>query len=352
MKNLLIILASVVFLGAGIYESEIIFKRSGDRKIENFNTLKKMEDVSVIQTSVYFQNITKRGIFVTERNALGNVLGKYAGSKSGGNAASAELVAYLVFSDGEPADSDYQKITDDFYTYLNNKLTANGIKAESWEKFAASKYYDQIKDEKDDDKTVQEFRRKGNAWKIYTANNGPRPIRYNPMNHNYNAPAVRGTLRMANYGKEANVGTLFALNLVVDFADIFLEGDASSGTTERAFSTVEWKKSTVKYAIAPHLRVTSRDNGGSQTFVFQTSNKTFDEIYNATDIRSSHEMTAGVEQDPGKVKSEFLSVSIGQKHDIDPFVVEVTKEVYFENVKNALEKYADEFVKTLVSVKQ
>lgn len=342
MKRILYLLGIAMFLYTGLHAQEPVFKRSGDRKLSNFNALKKPGDVSIVQTSVFFQNMTKRKIYVTERNALGAILGSSAGSKSGGNAASAELVAYLVFSDGEPTDAEYQKITNDFYDYLNKKLTQGGIKAVPWDKFTSSKYYDQVKDEKDDAGTVEEFKKKGNAWKVYTANQGPRIIRYNPINHNYNAMAVRGTVRMANYGKSVKAGTVLALNLVVDFADILLEGD------------VNWKESTVKYMVSPHLRITSRHNGGNQIFVFPVKSKAFDEVYNAEDIRASQEMPALVAQDPSRVqKSIFLSgISIGMKHDIDPFVVEVSKSEYFEHVKNALEIYADELVKAMVSVKK
>src|SRR5690554_310694 len=354
MKQLIFTTCVAFLFTITLRAQEPIFKRGGDRKIEGLKLLKKMNDASVIQTSIYFQNVTKRSIYVTEKNALGGVLGGYAGSKSGGNAASADLIAYLVFSDGEPNDTDYQKVTDEFYTYFNTKLLQAGIETVSWENFTSSKYFSKIKDEKDDEKTSQELKKKGNAWKIYIANNGPHPIRYNPVNHNYNVPAVKGTVQMSNYGKEVKTGTLLALNLVLDFADIFLEGDANSGKTERTFSTVEWKKSTVKYSVSPQLRVTNRHNGGNQVFVFDTKGKKFEEIYNVSDVYASKTIKASVEQDPSKIKrSKFLSSlpSMAQKHEIDPFVVEVTKAEYFENVKSALEQYADKLVKTIVKVK-
>lgn len=355
MKKMILTLSTVFLFVTGLLAQNIEFKRGGDRKLSGFKAIKKMEDVSVIQTSVYFQNITKRGIYVTERNALGSVLGGYAGSKSDGNAMSAELIAYLVFSDGEPTDKEYQKAADEFYEYLNKKLTEAGIKALSWDKFTASKYYSKQKGDKEDDQNSEEMTKKGNAWKIYTANQGPRSIRYNPVNHNYNVPAVGGTVKLGNYGKEVKVGTLLALNLVVDFADIYLEGDAHSGVSNRTFSTVKWKTSSVKYSISPQVRITARNNGGNQIFVFPVKSKAFEEIYNADDIRSPKEYAASVEQDPGKIKKRsFLAnlPSMAQKHEIDPFVVETTREAYFANVEIALQKYADNLVAAILEAKK
>lgn len=340
---------------AGFTQSTETFKRGGDRKLSGSNAVKKMSEVSVIQTSVYFQNVTKRSIYVTERNALGAVLGNYAGSKSGGNAASADLIAYLIFSDGEPTDEEYQSIVDEFYTYLNSELNDANMKALEWDKFTGSKYYTGLKGEKEDEKTVDEMRKKGNAWKIYTANQGPRPIRYNPLNHNYNVPAVGGTVKMANYGKEVKANTLLALNVIVDFADIYLEGEASSGTVNRTYSSVEWRKSTVRYSISPQVRATSRNNGGNMVFVFPVASKSFEEIYNAEDIRAPQEFAAQVAQDPAKVqKRSFLAnlPSMAQKHEIDPFVVETTKDAYFENVRKALKNYADALVASVENAKK
>jgi hypothetical protein len=355
MKKTFLTIMTAIFMATLAIAQSAEFKRGGDRKLDGFNALKKMDDISVIQASVYFQNKTQRGIHVTERNALGGALGGFAGSKSGGNAASATLTAYLVFSDGEPSDAEYQKVADEFYDYLNNQLNKSGIKAVSWDQYAGSKYYSGLKDENENDKESEEMTKKDNAWKIYTAHGGPRPIRYNPMNHRYNVPAVGGTVKMSNYGKEVNTGTLMALNVVVDFADIFLEGEASSGTEKRTYSTLDWKKSTIRYNLTPHIRVTSRHNGGNQAFVFPVASKAFDEVYNTNDIRAAQRMNAQVDQDPSKIqKRTFLAnlPSTAQKHDIDPFVVETTKAEYFAQVSNALQQYADELVKAFVAAKK
>ncbi|MBN2806745.1 MAG: hypothetical protein JXR22_08805, partial [Prolixibacteraceae bacterium] len=201
MRTVLPFLSLFLFLTAGASAQDPVFARVGDRKIEGYKALKNLDDVSIIQATIMFQNASKRTLYVTERNALGKVLGNYAGSKSGGNAASADLTAYLVFSDGEPSDADYQKASDAFYIYLNEQLLNAGINTTTWYEFAQSKYYAGLKGEKEDDQLAAELSKKGNAWKIYSANEGPRTIRYNPINHNYNVPAVRGTIQLANYGK-------------------------------------------------------------------------------------------------------------------------------------------------------
>ncbi|MBS1683083.1 MAG: hypothetical protein JST48_15330 [Bacteroidetes bacterium] len=41
-----------------------------------------------------------------------------AQEKSSGKIAGARVTAYLEFTDGEPAQSDFQKITDHFYSYF------------------------------------------------------------------------------------------------------------------------------------------------------------------------------------------------------------------------------------------
>lgn len=346
-KSTITILTALLFSVNVSAQEAIEFKRSGDRKMQGINIIKKMDDVSVIQATVLFQNVTKKGIFVNERGVFG-------GAATHGASMSAELTAYLVFSDGEPTDAEYQKAVDDFYARLNEKLNQANIKALPWEKFSSSKYYNNAKGEKQEDKNTEEMKKKGNAWKIFTANQGPRIIRYNPMNHNYNAPAVGGTVKLANYLKETKVSTAAALNLVINFADIFLEGEAHSGRTERAFSTVNWQSSKVKYDLYPNIRITGRHNGGNQIFIFPTS-KAFDEIFNTTDVRATTTLKAETSQNASKIqKRSWLvpQISIGHKHDITPFVVETTKKEYFDNVKNALDRYADELAKALKNAKQ
>lgn len=346
-KKILIVTSLLISITVCGQTQPVEFKRSGDRKIQGINIIKKMDNVSLIQTTVLFQNVTKKGIFVNERGVFG-------GAATHGASMSAELTAYLVFSDGEPSDEEYQKVVDGFYTRLNEKLNQSNIKALSWEKFTSSKYYNSAKGEKEEDKNTQDMMKRGNAWKVFTANKGPRIIRYNPMNHNYNAPAVGGTVKLANYLKEVKASTAAALNIVVNFADIYLEGEAHSGRTERAFSTVNWQSSKVKYDLYPNIRVTGRHSGGNQIFIFPTS-KAFDEIFNTTDIRATTDLKAETSQDEAKIKKRSWlvpQISIGHKHNITPFVVETTKKEYFDNVKNALDRYADELAKALKNAKQ
>lgn len=334
---MLVAFLALVFCFDGYAQEAVEFKRGGDRNINGINLMKRMNDISIVQATVLFQNATKRGIFKNER-------GLFGAARTHGASMSAELNAYLVFSDGEPSDAEYQKVVDDFYVYLNKKLDEKGIKTTPWQSFANSTLFTQLRGEKEDVKTSEEMTRSGNAWKIITAYNGPRAIRYNPVNHYYNAPAVRGTVRLSNYGKDVKVSTVAALNIVVDFADIYLDGDVRSGVTERTFSTVTWQQSEVKYDVSPRVKVTGRHTGGNQIFLFP-ANRQFDEVYSMTDVRAPQEFMATVSQDEEKIKRRSWLVpriSTGQRHDITPFVVETTKEEYFKNVKEALERYADE----------
>lgn len=347
-RNSLILLLVILISLSGYSQEKAEFKRLGDRKIEGINLMKNMNNISVIQATVLFQNVTKRGIFENERGVFG-------AAKTHGASMSAELMAYLVFSDGEPTDAEYQKVVDDFYVYLNKKLDEASIKTIAWNQFASSKLYSDLKGDKEDTKTSEEMTKKGNAWKIFTAYNGPRAIRYNPMNHNYNAPAVRGTVRLSNYGKDVDASTIATLNIVIDFADIYLDGDVKSGAyDEFNIRTVTWKKSEVKYSVNPHIRVAGRHNGGNQIFVFP-KNRKFEEVYSAADVRASQPLTANVTQDEEKIKKRSWlvpQITIGQKHDITPFVVETTKEEYFKHVKLVLEKYAEELATSFKNAKK
>lgn len=318
----------------------IEFKRSGDRKVQG--ATKKIQDVSLIQTSVLFQNITKRGIHVNER-------GLFGAAKSLGSSMSAELIAYLLFSDEEPGAEEYQDITNEFNDYLNKKLIEKGLHLIDWAEFENSDYYANLKENKEKDfQEDQDMVKKGNAWRIFTANNGPRVIKYNPASHKYTSFGVPGVQKLKKYAKGVNAKTLMALNVVVDFADIFLEGDAHSGRTERTYSTVDWKKSTVKYDLSPHVRVTSRENGGSQIYYFTASSGAYDEFYSVTDIRASQPLEATKSQDSDlsmnkNLLESFLGSlpSVAQKHSINPFVVETTKEAYLNSVREVLMQYAD-----------
>ena len=326
-------------------QEETAFVREGNRKLSGSRMLRGFDKVSVPQISVMFKHTTKRSIYKTERSLLG-------ASRRDGGAVSAELTAYLVFSDEEPTQEEYQQVVNGFYDYLLAKFKEANIQTLPWETFASSNLFEQYGGGDDDDSEMEEFRRGGNAWMIVNAWNGPRIVGYNPVNHRYTAPAVRGVTRMSNYMKDTGAEYLAILHVIVDFADIYLDGDVRTGTTQRAFSTTNWGNYEVKYDLWPNVRITARENGGNNNFIFPT-NRRFEVIHSSQDIRTGQPLKADISQDPEKIKrSSWLpNIYIGQRFDIDPFVVETTKAEYLNQVKQALERYADALVKDLAAVR-
>lgn len=326
-------------------QEEPIFVREDNSRLSRARILRGFDKVSVPQVSVMFKHTTKRSIYKTERSLLG-------ASRSGGGAVSADLTAYLVFSDEEPTSEEYQKLVNEFYDYLLKKFNEANIQTFPWETFASSNLYTQFGGGEESDSDMEEFRRGGNAWMIVNAWNGPRVVGYNPVNHRYTAPAVRGTTRMSNYLKDTGAEYLAILHLTVDFADIYLDGDVRTGTTQRAFSSTQWGNYEVKYDLWPNIKITSRENGGNNQFIFPTNRK-FMVFHSNQDVKSGQPLNAQVSQDAEKIKrSSWLpNIYIGQRFDIDPFVVETTKAEYLSQVKLALERYADALVRDLVAVR-
>lgn len=107
-----------------------------------------------------------------------------------------------VYLDGEMTKGDLQKLTDEFYTILQQKLAAVGVSFADWKAIAASEYFvERLQSQQD--KKPQDFNsKKGQAWVSFSAFDGPVLMGWKP----YGSPELVGfgqLKKMAKAGKTA-----------------------------------------------------------------------------------------------------------------------------------------------------
>jgi len=250
------------------------------------------------------------------------VVGK---EKSTGQIAGAKLTAFMETTDGKLTDSDFQEITDHFHRYFEQQLKAAGISTVDWNTIAATEFYtDGI--ENPAGKAATE----SNASVTKTAQQG------NTL--------YRGALAFA-FGK-ANKASAFCksigapaafFNLTVDFADVLLDVDIK--TQSAGFYSVP-RSRTWKYNSAVKANMCVIPSDGATLTLFWNEKSQAETLMLKQDISAGVEYHTEISQDPSRMKNSLWAFS----KEMNPVVIETTRDQYKAAAKKALENYADAFV--------
>jgi len=255
--------------------------------------------------------------------------------KYSGKMAGAKLSAYLETTDGELSQGDFQEITDHFYHYFQARLKENGVDTVGWDAVAATNFY---KDADDRKESNEEEKGSGQVWVTHNANNG------NTLYGGKTAFAFGKIKKASNFCKELDAAAGF-FHLTVDFADVAVGVDINS-SEHRGWYTFE-RTTTYKYTAATKavLKVTPSTMGNS---LLWNEKSQAESIVLQKDIESQETYATSATRDASRLKNNLF----GFAKQMDPVVIETTREQYKSAAKKALEAYADSFIAKVKEMKK
>ncbi|HRN80234.1 MAG TPA: hypothetical protein PLU07_06245 [Ferruginibacter sp.] len=304
--------------------------------------LKGMKQIAIAQNTVIFKTISTRDLLKNERNAIG-------GRKSGGASVKAKVSAYLEFSDSEPTIEDYQKLTDDFHAYLNQKFAEAGITNVDWNTISNHNFYTSNNKDKDKEESPEVTVKSEHGYYMVNANHGNTLIKYRPFGTGMNVGFAFGKAKKAaDFTEDVNAPVIY-MHTVVDFCDLDL---SASVKTEKEYGYTKittLKKYKADGSIAPNVKIAGWSNWNGTNMggrIIVTEKMKTDTYMFNNDIASGVRYANEVVQDESKMnkKKPLFGLSMAKKMDLIPVAVVTTKAQYMLAAKKALENFADQWV--------
>jgi hypothetical protein len=261
--------------------------------------------------------------------------------RSGGQIAGARVTGFLEFTDSEPTQTDFQGITDHFYRYFQKKLKENGIDTVGWNEITASEFYQKIGD---DDEKDNEKEGGGNKWVVSTANKGK-------IVHKGMAGFAGGKGKRAmEFADQLGTGASFKVN--VDFADVMVNLEVKS-TDEKDIGNGWYYPATSskKYTWGVHAQMMVGDQDNKErTYIWGT--KGWPEfLYQWTDVPVTGDYAESVTEDVSKARGG-IAKQFAFRKELDPVLVQTTREKYLVAATHAVEKWVDAFVERAVQMRK
>ena len=297
----------------------------------------KMDKIAIAQSSIYFKTVTTREIIEHERGPLGR-------RKTDGGSVAGRLTAYLETTDGELTEADFQELADGYYTYLAAKLKENGIEAADWNTITNAEFYkDHGTEVSELKKDMDEMKKKGQIYSHINANKGNTLWKYSITGGISPGFAFGKAKKAAKFSEEVG-GDLAFMHIIVDFADIILDGDVKTGENinygaggiTTITKTKNWKMNA---SVGANVKVAT----GGMSMFYNEKNQTESMGVNR-EITSGLAYATRVEQDPNKQKLRNKDNIFAKDFNMTPVVISTTKAQYKAAATKALENFADMFV--------
>lgn len=289
-------------------------------KVDKPKILSKLEKLALAQITINYKLITAAKTVTQE--------------KKSGTTAGARITAFLETTDGELSTSDFQEISDYFYSYFQRKLKASGIDTVAWSTIASTDFYKNATD-KDDEGKDDKNEKGGNTWITNTAHNG------NILHGKSELGFAFGKIKKgATFCEEIGAPAGF-FYLTVDFADVKVDLDISVKRDENMYYSKTTTKKTYSWGVDPTLLSVGQPEKGLTLFWNKKSQGEI--LFQHQDMETKFKYHDAMSEDPSKARSG-LAKQFAFRKELTPFVIETTKAKYKEAAKKALEKYADAFV--------
>jgi hypothetical protein len=313
----------LIFFAAFLAVSSLaVAQTDADRlKIDKSKILSKLDRFAVAQLRVNYKLTT-----------TAKTIGK---DKSSGSMAGAKVSAYLLTTDGELTENDFQQVTDYFYSYFQRKLKENGIDTVAWSTITGTDFYKNAADD-DDKKEDSKGEKGGNVWVTTTAHKG------NVLHSGQIAFAFGKAKKAMTFSEEIGAPAGY-FDITVDFADILVNVDVKS--TEYKDLGNGWYRpasTKVKYswAVNPNMGIGQADNGLQ---LFWNKKGVAEVMFQYKDIMSDFRYADKTSEDETKVKNNFAKMWAFRK-ELTPVVIETTKDKYKEAARKVCEKFVDAFI--------
>ena len=263
--------------------------------------------------------------------------------RSGGKIAGARVTGFLEFTDSEPTKADFQGITDHFYRYFQQKLKENDIDTVGWNEMTASEFYQKSGGD-EGEKEDAEKEGGGNKWVVCTANQGK-------VIHKGQAGFAGGKGKRAmEFAQEFGTAASFKVN--VDFADVMVNLDIKS--TDRKDIGGGWyypATTSKKYTWGVHAQMMVGDQENKQLTYIWGSKGWPEFLYQWNDIPVDGNYAESITEDQSKARGGVAKAFAFRK-ELDPVLIQTTREKYIAAATHAVEKWVDAFVARAVQMRK
>lgn len=269
----------------------------------------------------------------TARLAIGQVRVHYKFITSRASAANKNNAADVtVYLDGEMTKGDLQKLTDEFYTILQQKLAAAGVSFADWKAIETTEYFAERQKSQEDKKPQDSDGKNGQAWLSFSAFDGPVLLKWRP----YGSPELVGfgqLKKMAKTGKTAG-GDFLTFDVVVDFASIMLNAEIKQDKKGWFYGDPYFHSD---YSISGGMSV-------PQSYIFMVDEKNNFDIYqNDLPIAERFSFAGKPYKDESKAALKTQTFYGGERHTFTPLVIPAKRDLYLTAARRVLSIYAEMF---------
>lgn len=271
---------------------------------------KNTSKLAIGQVRVHYKFITSRAAIANKNNA-------------------ADVTVYL---DGEMTKGDLQKLTDEFYTILQQKLAAAGVSFADWKAIEATEYFAERQKSQEDKKPQDSDGKNGQAWLSFSAFDGPVLLKWRP----YGTSELVGfgqLKKMAKSGQAAG-GDFATFDVVVDFASIMLNAEIKQDKKGWFYGDPYFH---TDYSIGGTMSV-------PQSYIFMVDEKNGFDIYQNDLPVAEHFAFAGKPyKDESKAALKTQMFFSSERHTFTPLVIPAKRDLYLTAARRVLALYAEMF---------
>ncbi len=268
---------------------------------------KKTEKLSIGQLRVHYKLITSRAS-VKNNNA-------------------ADVTVYL---DSDLTNVDLQNLTNEFYSILQQRLSAIGIGATDWKAIEATEYFQERQKSQEDKKPKDYDGKAGQAWVSFTAFDGPVLLNWRP----YVGTEIIGYSQFKKLSKTAETsgGDFASIDVVVDFASIMLNTEIKQ---DKGFIFYGDPYFHSEYSIGGMISV-------PQSYIYMLDRKNgFDQYKNDLPVAERIAFAGKPYKDETKAALATQNFFKEQRSSFTPLVIPTKRESYLIAARKVLTLYAE-----------
>jgi len=248
-----------------------------------------------------------------------------------------------VYLDGDMTNDDLQKLTNEFYSILQRKLSTMGIGFADWQAISATEYFSDRELATAERSNVYSDGSNGQAWVSFTANHGPLIYRYSvDQTKSFgNELLAFGKLKKVARMSESLEAEIATVDVVLDFTSIVL-------ATEKG--TV-WQDGGKYVRYGANMDVAAIMNV-PQSYILMVDRKLkFDQYASKLPVAERGSFSEKPYSDPGKAALKTKALFGEPKFTFTPVVISAKRELFLLAARRTLELYADILAEKMRSIR-
>ncbi|HRH41279.1 MAG TPA: tetratricopeptide repeat protein [Pyrinomonadaceae bacterium] len=272
----------------------------------------------------------------TSKLSLGQVRVHYKLITSRDSVQKGNAADVTVYLDTDLTNGDLQNLTNEFYSILQQKLTAIGIEFADWKSIESTEYFAERQKSNEDKKQKDYDGKAGQAWVTFNAFDGPVLVRWKP----YGTTEILGFGQMKKMAKasETTGGDLMTLDVVLDFASIMLNTEIKQ---DKGFIFYGDPYFHADYSIGGMISV-------PQSYIFMLDKKNgFDQYKNELPIAERFAFADKPYKDESKAALKTQNFFGTERHTFTPLVIPAKRDLYLTAARRTLTLYAELLVEKM-----